>query len=165
MPPYGTPQSSRVPRQIGGPEAVAFPSSFPPYCSPAGAAAHSYFHPAVYCFLTPPRGIVSHNIVRILFRKLYSYAHTLLSLSRILTWSMITTSSPQSLEPLRVAGMDVSLAGPQSPAYAAAVTPLLAGLFVAPPQQAPPVKLPHSASVVVVDAAGNVASIVHTSTR
>lgn len=90
-------------------------------------------------------------------------ADSLLSLSRILTWSSLTASVPAVLDPFRAAGVDVSLAGRQAPAYATAVKPVLNTLFLAPPPAAVPVTTPHSASVVVVDKEGNVASLVHSS--
>jgi gamma-glutamyltranspeptidase / glutathione hydrolase len=90
-------------------------------------------------------------------------AESLLSLSRILTWSTIAPNYPAALDAFRAAGVDVSLAGRLTPAYANAVTPALRALFVAAPGGTAPVTTPHSASVVVVDAQGNVASLVHTS--
>jgi gamma-glutamyltranspeptidase/glutathione hydrolase len=86
----------------------------------------------------------------------------LLGLSRIFVWSTIATNAPATLDALRSAGVDVSLRGRLTPAYAKAVTPLLGTLFSTPPT-ATPVTTPHSAAVVVVDGEGNVASMVHTS--
>ena len=90
-------------------------------------------------------------------------AQSLLDLSRIITWSLIAPNRPDALAPFRAAGIDVSLAGRQTPVYASAIAPALRTLFQGAPPGAPPPSTPHTASVIVVDKAGNVAALIHTS--
>jgi gamma-glutamyltranspeptidase/glutathione hydrolase len=91
-------------------------------------------------------------------------ADSLLALSRIVTWALTAANSPAWLENFRTAGVDLSLAGRLTPAYARAVSPALRTLFVAPPDaSSPPSASRHSASVVAVDAQGNICSLLHTS--
>jgi gamma-glutamyltranspeptidase/glutathione hydrolase len=89
-------------------------------------------------------------------------AASLLQLSRILSWSMIGANNPAALAPFKAAGIDVSLAGRLSPTYASAVGAALRNLFVAAPGPVAPTTTPHTASVTVVDAEGNVAVLIHT---
>jgi gamma-glutamyltranspeptidase/glutathione hydrolase len=89
-------------------------------------------------------------------------AASLLQLSHILSWSMIGANNPAALAPFKAAGIDVSLTGRLSPTYASAVGPALRNLFVAAPGPVAPAATPHTASVTVVDAEGNVAVLIHT---
>ena len=90
-------------------------------------------------------------------------AQSLLDLSRIVAWSLIAPNSPSALAPFRAAGVDVSLAGRQTPTYASAIAPALRTLFTGAPAGGPLPGTPHTASVVVVDKAGNIAALIHTS--
>lgn len=89
-------------------------------------------------------------------------AASLLQLSRILSWSTTGANDPASPAPFKSSGIDLSLAGRLSPAYATAVGPNLRNLFVAAPGPVAPVATPHTASVTVVDGEGNVAALIHT---
>lgn len=90
-------------------------------------------------------------------------AQSLLDLSRIIAWSTIAVDRPEALAPYRAAGIDVSLAGRQTPAYATAVAPALHALFQGPSLTSTTPVTPHTASVVVVDKDGNIAVLIHTS--
>jgi gamma-glutamyltranspeptidase/glutathione hydrolase len=76
---------------------------------------------------------------------------------------MITANSPATLDAFRAAGVDVSPAARLTPAYANAVGPAMGALFTSGLVKSAPASTPHSASVVAVDAEGNVAALIHTS--
>lgn len=84
---------------------------------------------------------------------------TFQELSRIGPFVSEAPRFPPSLEAfLRAKGIDASLSSQRSPAFAAAVAPLLGQLYVPPPPASPH----HSNSIVVVDKDGDIAVMTHT---